>query len=71
MTQQATEERARTAFENWVLLKGVSVTQQQMVPDVYTADLHPRERAGVDATLLDLTTAPPGGGCLVAAVNHR
>ncbi len=65
MVERASEERTPTAFESWVRSEGLSVTQQQMVPDVYSAELQPWERAGVDATLLDLTTNPPGNGSLV------
>ena len=65
MTSQADPARSNTAFENWVLREGLSITQQQMVEDVYTAKLEPWERTGVDATLLDLTANPPQDGSLL------
>ena len=55
-----------TSWERWVQSEGLAITQQQMVPDVFTHPLEPWERTGIDATLLDFTSEEPlGDGHLV------
>ena len=65
MTQQVDLPK-HTSWERWVQSEGLSVTQQQLIPDVLTHPLEPWARTGVDAALLDFTPEdPPGGGHLV------
>ena len=54
-----------SSFERWVLSEGLSITQQQLIPDIRTLELEPWERTGVNATLLDLTPVPPREGTLL------
>ena len=65
MTAGNTTLPESSSFERWVLSEGLSITQQQLIPDVLTHELEPWERTGVNATLLDLTPAPPREGALL------
>ncbi len=63
MTTRTEPERSaparHTPFETWVLEEGLTVSQQQVIPDMRTAELAPWERTGVAATLLDMAPNLP------------
>ena len=65
MTTETVTLPEGSAFERWVLGEGLSITQQQLIPDIRTHPLEPWERTGVNATLLDLTPVPPREGTLL------
>ncbi len=59
MTAMRAEPAHYTPFETWVLAEGLTVTQQQVIPDMRTAELAPWDRTGINATLLDMSPNLP------------
>lgn len=66
VTSEKQELRQHTPFERWVLDEGLSIIQQQIIPDVRTVELAPWTRTGTNAALVDLTAYPVDEGDVLA-----